>query len=112
MHWDANNDGVENNGERIRVIGLGDGVTFGRPSSVTARSFGSAGINFALVNGRPAIIFRRNGSASESGGIYLTSMRALRPGATSPNDTRSIEFERATGRAEWYRYQDAWHRGF
>lgn len=112
IHWDADNDDAEDGGERIRVIGLDDGVTFGRPTGVAARSFGGAGINFAQVNGRPAVIFRRNGSASESGGLYLTSIRALRPGADRPDDTRAIEFERATGRAEWFRYRGGWVRGF
>jgi hypothetical protein len=112
IHSDADNDNVEDSGERIRVIGLDDRVTFGRPTGVTARSFGGAGINFAQVNGRPAVIFRRNGSASESGGLYLTSIRALRPGANRPDDARAIEFERATGRAEWFRYRGSWTRGF
>lgn len=112
IHWDKDNDNTEDAGERIRIIGLDDGVTFGRPASVAARSFGTAPVNFAEVNGRPAVIFRRNGSASESGGLYLTSIRALRPGASSPNDTRAIEFERATGRAEWFRYRGSWLRGF
>ena len=112
IHWDADNDDTEDAGERIRVIALDDGVTFGLPAGVTARGFGNAAINFASVNGRPAVIFRRNGSASESGGLYLTSIRALRPGADRPDDTRAIEFERATGRAEWFRYRGGWTRGF
>lgn len=112
IHWDADNDGTEDAGERVRILGVGDGVTFGRPSGVAARGFGTAPINFAVVNGRPAVIFRRNGSASESGGLYLTSLRALRPGANRLDDTRAIEFERATGRAEWFRYRGSWARGF
>ena len=112
IHWDRDNDEVEDSGERTRIITLDDGVTFGRPGTVAARAFGTAAINFATVNGDPAVIFRRNGSASESGGIYLTSIRALQSGANRPNDTRAIEFERATGRAEWFRYQGAWRRGF
>lgn len=112
IHWDKDNDDVEDSGERIRIVGLDDGVTFGRPTGVAARTFGGAPVNFAQVNGRPAVIFRRNGSASESGGLYLTSIRALRPGANRPNDTRAIEFERATGRADWFRYRGGWTRGF
>lgn len=112
IHWDKDNDQTEDVGEKIRVIGLDDGVTFGRAPTVTARAFGTADINFSEVNGVPAVIFRRNGSASESGGLYLTSIRSLRPGVSRPDDTRAIEFERATGRAEWFRYQGAWRRGF
>jgi type II secretory pathway pseudopilin PulG len=112
IHWDADNDEVEDSGERIRVIPLEEGVTFGRAPTVPARSFGTSDINFSTVGSDPAVIFRRNGSASESGGLYLTSVRSLRPGVSRPNDTRAIEFERATGRAEWFRYQGAWRRGF
>jgi prepilin-type N-terminal cleavage/methylation domain-containing protein len=112
VHWDQDNDGTVDAAERVRTLGLDDGVTFGRPSGVTARSFGTAGVNFQTVGTLPAVIFRRAGSASESGGIYLTSVRALRPGANRPDDTRAIEFERATGRAEWFRFRGSWQRGF
>ena len=112
IHYDADNDGTVDAGERVRIVGLDDGVTFGRPSGVTARSFGTAAINFATLNSLPAVTFHRVGSASESGGLYLTSIRAMRAGANRPDDTRSIEFERATGRADWYRWRGAWLRGF
>lgn len=112
IHYDRDNDGTVDSGERTRRVGLYDGVTFGRPSAVTARSFGTAAINFQTVGSHPAIIFHRAGSASESGGLYLTSIRATRPGANRPDDTRAIEFERATGRVDWYRYRGTWSRGF
>ena len=112
LHYDRDNDGTVDAGERTRRIGLFDGVTFGRPSAVSARSFGSAAINFQTVNGVPAVVFHRAGSASESGGFYLTSIRATRAGANRPDDTRAIEFERATGRVEWFRYRGTWQRGF
>ena len=112
IHWDQDNDGTVDAAERVRVVGLDDGVTFGRPGAVTARSFGTAAVNFQTTDGLPTVIFRRAGSASESGGLYLTSIRALRPGADRPDDTRAIEFERATGRAEWFRYRGTWQRGF
>jgi len=42
----------------------------------------------------------------------LTSTRAVRSGM-HVEDTRSIEIERATGRASWYRYgPPAWRRAF
>ncbi len=112
IHWDKDNDGTVDVGERVRTVGLGDGVVFGRPSAVTARSFGAAAINFGTHNGLPAVTFHRAGSASESGGLYLTSIRATRAGSTRTDDTRAIEFERATGRAEWFRYRGTWQRGF
>ena len=112
IHWDTNGDHLENPGERVRLVGLPDGVTFGRPTGVTARAFGSAAVAFRTINAQPTLVFHRNGSASESSGFYLTSIRATRPGAARPDDTRAIEFDRATGRLDWYRYLGAWRRGF
>jgi prepilin-type N-terminal cleavage/methylation domain-containing protein len=112
IHWDVNNNHVQDSAERIRRVGLADGVTFGRPTGVTARGFGSANVVFDAIGGMPTVVFHRNGSTSESGGLYLTSVRATRAGASYPNDTRAIEFERATGRAEWFRYRSSWLRGF
>jgi hypothetical protein len=61
------------------------------------------------LTGMPALVFRRDGSASESGGLYLTTTRARL--TATPQDARSIEVVRATGRAEWYRYDgSAWRR--
>lgn len=112
IHWDANGDHTVQSGERVRVVGLPDGVTFGRPTGVTARAFGSTAVAFRTINALPTLVFHRNGSASESSGLYLTSIRATRPGAARPDDTRAIEFDRATGRLDWYRYLGAWRRGF
>lgn len=112
IHWDADNDHDRDATERIRRIGLGDGVVFDRPTGVTARAFGSATVAFDDIGGLPTVVFHRNGSTSESGGLYLTSVRASRDGAAYPNDTRAIEFERATGRTEWFRFRGAWQRGF
>lgn len=112
IHWDANNNHTRESTERVRRVGLGDGVVFGRPSGVTTRAFGSATVAFDAIGGMPTVVFHRNGSTSESGGLYLTSVRATRDGASYPNDTRAIEFERATGRAEWFRYRGSWLRGF
>jgi prepilin-type N-terminal cleavage/methylation domain-containing protein len=112
IHWDQDNDHAQDAGERIRRVPLADGVTFGRPSGVTARAFGSTDVVFDAIGGMPTVVFHRNGSTSESGGLYLTSVRSTRAGASYPNDTRAIEFERASGRTEWFRYRGSWLRGF
>jgi prepilin-type N-terminal cleavage/methylation domain-containing protein len=112
IHWDADNDHTQDTGERTRRVGLGDGVAFGRPAGVTARAFGSATVEFDAIGGVPTVVFHRNGSTSESGGLYLTSVRAARNAAAYPDDTRAIEFERATGRVEWFRFRSTWLRGF
>jgi hypothetical protein len=66
-------------------------------------------INFTKqVGGMPAVVFHRDGSASEFGGFYLTFATGNRA-----KDTRAVEIERATGRAVWYRYSPpSWRRIF
>jgi type II secretory pathway pseudopilin PulG len=113
IHADADNDGDLDVGELVHYAPLGEGVAFGL-GSAPPRPHGSAAINFDAPPGElPRIVFHRNGSASESGGFYLTSERALRSGSYS-KDSRSIEIERATGRVAWYRYDDksGWRRVF
>lgn len=109
---DANNNGVKDAGERQRGMTLGEGVVFGR-AEAPARPMGAGPVTFTkMVNGLPALVFHRDGSASESGGFYLTSTRAVESGKHL-EDTRSIEVERATGRATWYRYgPPAWRQAF
>jgi prepilin-type N-terminal cleavage/methylation domain-containing protein len=109
---DANNNGVKDAGERERGTALAEGVVFGR-AEAPARPMGAGPVTFTkLVNGLPAVVFHRDGSASESGGFYLTSTRAVESGKHL-EDTRSVEVARATGRATWYRYgPPAWRQAF
>lgn len=112
IHDDANNNGVIDAGERVRGVSLGDGVVFGR-AAAPARPMGPGPVTFTkVINGFPALVFHRDGSASEAGGFYLTSVRAATSGAHL-EDSRAIELERATGRASWYRYgAPVWRRAF
>ena len=112
IHDDKNNNRVVDAGERVRGVALGEGVVFGR-ASAPARPMGPGPVVFTKkVGGFPALVFHRDGSASEAGGFYLTSTRAIRSGRHE-EDTRAIEIERATGRASWYRYgAPAWRRAF
>lgn len=111
---DSTNDGIWNNGERIRSVEIGDGIKFARPAAATARPFGSNGVNFTNVEpttGLPAIVFYRNGSTQEYGGLYISSPKAL-SGATKEG-IWAVEITRATGRAEWYNWNgSSWKRGF
>lgn len=111
---DVNNNGIADAGERLRGVPLGEGIVFSR-ASANPRPIGPGPVTFTkVVNGLPALTFHRDGSASEAGGFYLTSLRAATSG-THLEDTRSIELERATGRASWWKYSpqaSAWVRAF
>jgi prepilin-type N-terminal cleavage/methylation domain-containing protein len=111
---DNNNNGTQDPGEHARNIVLGDRVRYGL-GTASPMSWGSTAVSFTLTEGSsglPQVTFYRNGSASESRGIYLCSTRAM----TDPayvRDIRAIHVERATGRAEWWHYDGSnWLRGF
>ena len=111
---DANNNGQMDPTEHVRSIYLGDRVRYGL-GFATPLAWGASAISFTQVEGstgHPAVTFYRNGSASESRGIYLASTRA-QVDAAFVKDVRAIHVERATGRAEWWHYDGStWIRGF
>ncbi len=111
--WDANSNSIIDADERSRSVPLDDRIRFGL-GGAPARAFGAAPVNFTrTINGLPALIFHRNGSASGIGGFYVTSSRAVLDGTARWNrDTRAVEIVRATGRTEWFKYNGtAWMRG-
>jgi prepilin-type N-terminal cleavage/methylation domain-containing protein len=114
--YDSTNDIRINNNERVRAIPVGEEIVFGRPPGVPARAFGGNPVNFTateLSTGLPAIILYRNGSAHEFGGMYLSTIKAMAGVVGHENETWSMEIIRATGRAEWLRWNGtAWVRGF
>jgi prepilin-type N-terminal cleavage/methylation domain-containing protein len=111
---DSNNNGQADANENVRTIMLGERVRYGL-GTATAMSWGSSAISFTTLeggSGLPCVIFYRNGSASESRGVYLASTRAQSDPAYV-RDVRAIHVERATGRAEWWHYDGStWVRGF
>lgn len=111
-HEDADNDGRIDAGELVRVQPLDEGVAFGRGGAPAFR-IGDGPVSFTRAQaGRPAVTFHRNGSASEEGGVYLTSARAARGGA-HPTDARVVVVDRATGRPSWFNYTGpTWKQGF
>jgi Tfp pilus assembly protein FimT len=113
LDFDADSDGVRDADERRRVVEVDRGVAFGR-ATAPARAFGAGVVSFANgADGLPELVFHRNGSASQGGGFYLTSRKAEAGATRRIADTRAIEIVRATGRAEWWRYDgSAWIRGF
>ncbi len=111
---DANNNGKQDPGETARTIVLDERVRFGL-GTASPMPWGSSAISFTQLegaSGMPEVTFYRNGSASESRGIYLCSTRA-QTDAGYVRDVRAIHVERATGRAEWWHYDGySWERGF
>jgi len=100
---DANNDGVFGAGERRRVVQLDDGINF---EQVTAPNLPAPAPSTELTQ----IIYRRDGSADQSGVVFLNTQRAQN--MNSPADARALEIIRATGRAVAYKYTSAgWIRG-
>lgn len=100
---DRNNDGTYSSGERRRVVQLDDGVNFERN--------GVSALPAPLPsNELTTIIYRRDGSADQSGVVYLNTNRGV---ALSTNkDARALEVVRATGRAVTYSYvSGSWVKG-
>jgi prepilin-type N-terminal cleavage/methylation domain-containing protein len=110
VHEDANNNGIIDNDERVTYTNLDDGVIFGI-GATPAQAIGPLTFNFTRTqNGMPAVVFRRDGSASENGGFYLNTKRSIV--MNDPNQTRAGEIVRSTGRVIWYSYSSgAWKRG-
>ena len=108
IHEDVNDNNQIDAGERVRSYPLGELVVFGTGGAPT-RQYAPAPISFTRTQGGTLeIIFRRDGSASENGGFYLTQQNS-----TSAAYARSIEVIQATGRTEWYQYSgSAWVKKF
>ncbi len=115
MHEDANNDGVMDINERVTYTNLEDGVTFGRGGApaitYTDGVSGPLTFNFTQTQaGLPLVVFRRDGTVSESGGFYLNTIKSIAQGTT--NSVRAGEMIRSSGRVIWYSYATtSWVRG-
>jgi prepilin-type N-terminal cleavage/methylation domain-containing protein len=102
VHEDRNNDNVIDQGERVGFTSLPDGVVFGRGVALV-RPLGPGPVTFTETQGLlPLLVFRRDGSASENGAIYLSTAQGLSIGRSA--DTRAVEVARATGRVSWYSF--------
>lgn len=111
IHQDRDNDGVVDEGEPVRTVAFDDGVRFGF-GGAPAMGADRAVVTFSeLQDGLPALRFIRNGSASEEGAFYLTSLRSGRRHEFA-KDTRAVRVDRATGRLTWYLYgAGSWREG-
>ena len=102
IHEDRNNDNIIDAGERVTFANLPEGMTFGR-GTAAARTIGGEVVTFTRAQGiLPVLIFRRDGTASEDGGVYLSTIAGLSVDRTA--DVRAVEISRATGRASWFSY--------
>jgi prepilin-type N-terminal cleavage/methylation domain-containing protein len=112
--WDANNNEQPDGGERVRALPLHDRMRMGRPSSVPARPGMTDPIAPMLsYNGRPMLVFQRNGSTDRTAWFYFASARALGGDPSRTRHTRFVEIARATGRPSWWRYSGStWTRSF
>lgn len=110
VHEDQNNDGAIQPNEPVRSIELPEGIIFGRGSAPVGTP-GSVVIGFRSGSyGLPHVTFHRNGSASESEGLYLTST-ASASNSKFAHHTRALTVERATGRVTTFRYESGgWRR--
>lgn len=112
IHQDRNNDGVANEGEPVRQVVLAEAVVYGLGH---APALGAATETLTFTetyDGLPALRFIRNGSASEEGTFYLTSVRGGESVGFA-KDTRAVRVDRPTGRVTWYRYAPPnWVEGF
>jgi prepilin-type N-terminal cleavage/methylation domain-containing protein len=102
VHEDRNNDNVIDQGERVGFTSLPEGVAFGR-GAAAARPMGGGAVSFTRIQGGlPVLVFHRDGSASENGIVYLSTISGLSTGRSA--DTRALEIARATGRVSWYSF--------
>lgn len=113
IHYDRDNDTRLGAREPISLEPLEAGVRFGRGGAAQDAVAGAGPVSFRFrQDGLPAVVFHRNGSASEEGGVYLTSARAARESGHE-RDTRLVVVDRATGRPSWSAYDGArWKREF
>lgn len=111
IHEDEDRDGAIDPGEHTTAQPLAERMAFGR-GGAPAHSVGSDPVTFDDArDGLPAVVFHRNGAASEAGGIYVTTARAQSQDGR-PQDARLVTVDRSTGRISWHRYSngDGWTR--
>jgi prepilin-type N-terminal cleavage/methylation domain-containing protein len=97
---DVNNNRAADDGERVIVRPVEEGISFIVPPIGVSGAVSTAivGGNLRELDGLPSITFHRNGSASSDLELYLS--------AYSPrgSDIRAVVVTQSTGRAEGVRY--------
>jgi prepilin-type N-terminal cleavage/methylation domain-containing protein len=99
---DKNNSNTFDAGDREMWMALDPDISFvTAPASLEGSTGPVAFARPRLLNGLPAVIFRRNGAASSDGVLFLTA---------KPQDvgaTRGLTITQSTGRAEGFKYNGA-----
>ena len=109
---DYNNNDTINTTDQVQYRKMAEGAMFAKPTWTgavgqdgTAPTAAFSGSGLTTVSGFPTIIFRRDGSASGSLTIFVTTR------ANVPTEYREIIVTQSTGRAELYKYNgSAWIR--
>lgn len=101
IHRDSNNNGLEDDGEEVRVQELPETIGFGS-GSVPLLPEGSGPVSFPVRGGSPTLVFHRNGSANATGVVYLRPMEGSL--AQSSQGVRALTVERATGEVRCLSY--------
>lgn len=99
---DRNNDRKVQPTDRVRWIGLEDGVRFATPAKRVGGPTGTkAVVNSTTIaaDALPSVVFRRDGSASAELEVYLESLGRTR-------HRRAVTLTKALGRATWHRSTD------
>jgi prepilin-type N-terminal cleavage/methylation domain-containing protein len=105
---DANDDGTVASSERVTWRPLEEGSVFGKPPAGISGAVGGAvaGTGVKSITSMPSVVFHRDGAASGSIEIYITSKRQ------KSSDFRALQVTQSTGRVDWYRYVGtAWKAG-
>ena len=102
VHRDADNDGTVDEGEDTRIVELPETIAFSRGSVPPVNGI-LDDVSFASSDGRPTLVFHRNGSASESGMAYLRPIRGSM--SFDREGARAVTVERATGETRCLSYR-------
>jgi prepilin-type N-terminal cleavage/methylation domain-containing protein len=102
LHKDGDNDGIEDPGEEVSVQALPETVGFGL-GTAPALPHGAGPVSFASGSGDPRLTFHRNGSASDSGVVYVRPEYGSM--AANAEAVRALTVERATGEVRCYSYR-------
>jgi len=100
VHFDVDGDGVLDAEERTELVGIPDGVVF-RADPGASMSQGDGAVTFRQRRGAlPSVTFHPDGTASESGMVYLSTAASSGSGEGA---VRAVEVAGPTGHSVCHR---------